>query len=165
MSNVYLTHFRNCFLPRDREHAAKVLPALFVAVCECWPEGIVKLATIRPDLPAIVAAVRSVPGGCNVIPALNLTRSALFALGELAEQFEVKLPRAKVPSEFLVLGPGVYGRGITLKAARMSCKQVNGGRAPERMIAYRVPVDAWVDDMGGLRWPGDKSEGQCLGEV
>lgn len=164
MANTFLQHFRNSFLPRDGAHAAKLLPALFTSICESWPDGIVRFAALNPGT-GIASAVQSVPGGPNVVPALALTRSALFALGELAEQFKVELPRSKVPKEFLVLAPGIYGRGITLKAARLECKRINGGTTPSQMVAYRVPVDAWVDDMGGIRWPGTNDEGERIGEV
>lgn len=164
MTNPLLQHFRNAFTPRDAAHAAGHIPALFTAICESWPDGIAKYAALNPGTD-IASAVQSVPGGPNVVPATVLTRSALYALGELADCYVLELPRAKVPKEFFVLGPGCYGRGITLKAARLECKRANGGTTPSQMVAYRVPVDAWLDDMGGIHWPGTNDEGERIGEV
>lgn len=55
---------------------------------------------------------------------------------------------------FLVYGPFCWGIGKTEKEAMEKAKKQTGNREALKKNhgVYLVPPDAWVDDMGGIRW-------------
>lgn len=49
--------------------------------------------------------------------------------------------------QFVVVGPGYWGKGETIKAAKQQCMR-EGCRAKEKMIAFAGSQDIGVNDAG-----------------
>jgi hypothetical protein len=92
----------------------------------------------------------------SIVSAADAYWSHLYVENSSARHITVTEPAAT----WLVIGPGVYGSGLTLTEAKANYQR-HGGRLQDRPQVYHFgtrSIYAGVDEVGRIHWYGDEPE-------